>query len=69
MVAPKKAALAEAEGEFNALMSGLAAKKAQLAEVEERLEALNVKLNQMQVSEDVGLLVSGYQIHDRTQRI
>jgi hypothetical protein len=51
VVAPKKAALAEAEGEFSALMSGLAAKKAQLAEVEKRLEALNTKLGQMQVGE------------------
>lgn len=52
VVAPKKAALAEAEGEYSALMSGLAAKKAQLAEVEKRLEALNTKLGQMQVGGD-----------------
>lgn len=49
MVAPKKAKLAEAEAEFAELMIGLNAKKAELAGVEQRLEALNSKLREMQV--------------------
>lgn len=36
VVAPKKAKLAEAEAEFNELMIGLNAKKAELKEVEDR---------------------------------
>lgn len=49
MVAPKKAALAAAEEEYGTLMQGLAAKKAQLADVVARVEGLQNKLAEMQV--------------------
>lgn len=49
MVAPKKAALQQAEAEYATLMEGLAAKKAELAAVVAALEALNTKLAAMQV--------------------
>jgi dynein heavy chain len=49
VVAPKKAKLAEAEGEYSELMVGLNAKKAELAAVESRLADLNAKLAEMQV--------------------
>lgn len=51
VVAPKKQALKIAEDEYTELMTGLNAKKAELAEVEARLETLNAKLAEMQVSE------------------
>ncbi len=54
MVAPKKAKLAEAETEFAELMVGLNAKKAELKAVEERLAALNAKLEEMQAREGEG---------------
>jgi dynein heavy chain len=49
VVAPKKAKLAEAEAEFNELMTGLNAKIAELNELESRLAELNAKLAEMQV--------------------
>lgn len=49
MVAPKKAALKQAEAEYATLMEGLAAKKAELAAVVAALDALNTKLGAMQV--------------------
>jgi hypothetical protein len=49
VVAPKKASLAAAESEFKVLMEGLRAKKAQLAEVVAKVEALQNKLAEMQV--------------------
>lgn len=49
VVAPKKAALKQAEAEYATLMEGLAAKKAELAAVVEALDALNTKLGAMQV--------------------
>ncbi|KAG2430891.1 hypothetical protein HXX76_009864 [Chlamydomonas incerta] len=48
VVAPKKAKLAEAEAEFNELMVGLNAKKAELADLEAKLAELNTKLAEMQ---------------------
>jgi hypothetical protein len=49
VVAPKKAALKQAEAEYATLMEGLAAKKAELAAVVAALDALNTKLGAMQV--------------------
>lgn len=49
VVAPKKAALKQAEAEYATLMEGLAAKKAELAAVVAALDALNAKLAAMQV--------------------
>lgn len=49
VVAPKKAALQQAEAEYAVLMEGLAAKKAELAAVVAALDALNTKLAAMQV--------------------
>jgi dynein heavy chain len=49
VVAPKKAALAQAEGEYATQMEGLAAKKAELDAVVAALDALNTKLAAMQV--------------------
>jgi hypothetical protein len=49
VVAPKKAALKQAEAEYAILMEGLAAKKAELAAVVAALDALNDKLAAMQV--------------------
>lgn len=49
VVAPKKAALQQAESEYATLMEGLAAKKAELAAVVAALDALNTKLATMQV--------------------
>eukprot|EP00899_Mesostigma_viride_P002516 jgi/Mesvir1/12265/Mv00478-RA.2 len=48
VVAPKQAALAEAEAEFNELMAVLAVKKAELKEVEDKLAALNANLAEME---------------------
>lgn len=56
VVAPKKAALATAEAEFQELMVGLNAKKAELAAVERRVQELNDQLQQMQVG---AMLVKG----------
>ena len=49
VVAPKKEKLAAAEAEYSELMAGLNQKKAELAEVEANLAALNAKLKEMQV--------------------
>jgi dynein heavy chain len=49
VVAPKKAALQEAETEYSMLMQGLAAKKAELEAVIAALDTLNSKLAAMQV--------------------
>jgi len=49
VVAPKKAALQEAETEYSTLMQGLAAKKAELEAVIAALDTLNSKLAAMQV--------------------
>jgi dynein heavy chain len=49
VVAPKKAALQQAESEYGTLMEGLAAKKAELGAVVAALTALNEKLAAMQV--------------------
>lgn len=49
VVAPKKAALQQAESEYATLMEGLAAKKAELAAVVAALDALNTRLAEMQV--------------------
>jgi hypothetical protein len=49
VVAPKKAALQQAEAEYGTLMEGLAAKKAELGAVVAALNALNDKLAAMQV--------------------
>jgi dynein heavy chain len=49
VVAPKKAALQQAEAEYSTLMEGLAAKKAELGAVVAALNALNDKLAAMQV--------------------
>lgn len=49
MVAPKKAALQQAEAEYSTLMEGLAAKKAELGAVVAALDALHDKLAAMQV--------------------
>lgn len=49
VVAPKKAALQQAESEYATLMEGLTAKKAELAAVVAALDALNTKLAAMQV--------------------
>ena len=43
-MAPKKEKLAAAEAEYSELMAGLDQKKAELAEVEANLAALNAKL-------------------------
>lgn len=56
VVAPKKAALQQAEGEYATLMEGLAAKKAELDAVVAALEALNTKLATMQVCRQVDCL-------------
>uniref|UniRef100_A0A383V949 AAA+ ATPase domain-containing protein n=1 Tax=Tetradesmus obliquus TaxID=3088 RepID=A0A383V949_TETOB len=48
VVAPKKAALQQAEAEYGTLMEGLAAKKAELGAVVAALNALNDKLAAMQ---------------------
>eukprot|EP00878_Enallax_costatus_P031925 GHUV01034994.1.p1 GENE.GHUV01034994.1~~GHUV01034994.1.p1 ORF type:complete len:506 (+),score=169.08 GHUV01034994.1:358-1875(+) len=48
VVAPKKAKLQQAEGEYYTLMEGLAAKKAELGAVVAALQALNDKLASMQ---------------------
>lgn len=48
-MAPKKAALQQAEAEYSTLMEGLAAKKAELGAVVAALNALNDKLAAMQV--------------------
>ncbi len=61
VVAPKKEALAAAEGEYSVLMAGLADKKAQLAEVIARLDALNAKLAEMQVGGDTVRVVGSKQ--------
>lgn len=52
MVAPKRAALQQAEAEYGVLMEGLAAKKAELAAVVAALQELNDKLGAMQVRRD-----------------
>lgn len=51
VVAPKKAALQQAEAEYAALMEGLAAKKAELGAVVAALNALNDKLAALQVGD------------------
>ena len=48
VVAPKKEKLAAAEAEYSELMVGLNQKKAELADVEANLAALNAKLKEMQ---------------------
>jgi peptidoglycan hydrolase CwlO-like protein len=53
VVAPKKEKLAAAEGEYSELMTGLNQKKAELAAVEANLAALNAKLKEMQVDQQV----------------
>jgi len=52
VVAPKKEKLAAAE-EYSELMTGLNQKKAELAAVEANLAALNAKLKEMQVDQQV----------------
>jgi dynein heavy chain len=47
VVAPKKAALAVAEGEYSEAMTSLQAKQAELAEVMDKLETMRAKLTQL----------------------
>lgn len=48
VVAPKRAALAEAEAAYAAVLSGLQAKQAELAELEARLAGLEARLAESQ---------------------
>ncbi|GFR46074.1 hypothetical protein Agub_g7539 [Astrephomene gubernaculifera] len=48
VVAPKRAALLEAESKYNAVLSGLHGKQAELREVQERLERLEARLAESQ---------------------